>query len=444
MAFNGTGTFTRIYNWVNDKANGFKITASRMDGEFDGIATGLSSCITKDGQTTLTGNIPFANFKITGLGTGSARSDSLNIGQLQDNQFLYLGTTSGSADAYTLAPSPAITSYATTQQFTVKIHATNATTTPYLQISAIANPTTTAVIKKLNSSKAEIATEAGDLIANGIYKFQRNSANDAWIVLNPSKPKDILATSTNQGIAFLPKRIILSNNSGDPTNDIDNTEGTFLFDDGSGMAVLPAGTGALDILFGTGNGMLDTSTIANGTYHLFGIYNPTTNVSKLLASASLASPTMPSGYTKKSRIGSIIRSGGAILTFDQFDKTFILTGTKIVDRARSAPPTTATNQTITSPAGLATRAISLIECFPTSANGETYLIIEPTTHTATTPTISNHTLSVQHAMGSPISLSTQIRTRTNTSSQILINANISTSHNLGILAVGWEDYQLNY
>jgi hypothetical protein len=190
MAFNGTGTFTRLYNWVNDKANGFKITASRMDGEFDGIATGLSTCITKDGQTTITANIPFANYKITGLGTGNARSDSLNIGQLQDNQFLYLGTTSGSADAYTLAPTPTITSYATTQQFTVKIHATNTTTTPYLQISGIANPSTTAVIKKLNASKAEIAVEDNDLIANGIYKFQRNSANDAWIVLNPSKPKD--------------------------------------------------------------------------------------------------------------------------------------------------------------------------------------------------------------------------------------------------------------
>lgn len=29
MAFNGSGVFNRIYNWVNDKANGYKITASR-------------------------------------------------------------------------------------------------------------------------------------------------------------------------------------------------------------------------------------------------------------------------------------------------------------------------------------------------------------------------------------------------------------------------------
>ncbi|MFZ9147005.1 MAG: hypothetical protein ACO21H_07135 [Sediminibacterium sp.] len=208
MAFNGSGTFTRIYNWVIDKANSIPITASRMDGELDGIAAGLSNCITKDGQTTITANIPFANYKITGLGNGTTRSDAINAGQVQDNQFLYLGTTSGSADAYTLAPSPAITAYAATQQFTAKINATNTTTTPYLQLSGIANPTTTAVIKKLSATKTEIAVAIGDLVANGIYTFQRNSANNAWIVLELSNP----ATTTSQGVAYLlPNRNILIN-----------------------------------------------------------------------------------------------------------------------------------------------------------------------------------------------------------------------------------------
>lgn len=446
MPFNGSGTFTRNYNWVNDKIAGTPITASRMDAEFDNYANGLGQTITKDGQTILTGNIPFNNFKITGLGNGSARNDSIALGQVQDGSYTYLGTTTGSADAYTVAPAPTITAYATTQRFFAKIHATNTTTTPYLQISAIANPTTTAVIKKLSATKTEIALEASDLIANGLYEFQRNSANDAWIVLNPSKPKDLLATSTAQGIlALTPNKIItLSNNATDATNDIDATAGWFNFDDGSGQAYYSGGTGQLDIVFGTNNGMLDAGTIANTTYHLFLIYNPTTLVSKILASTSVSSPTMPSGYTKKARIGSIIRASGAILAFEQFDKKFILGGTKIVDRAIAAPPTTASNQTVTAPAGISTRAVSLIECEPSSANGNTFLIIEPTTHTSTTPTSTNHTLFVWHQSGGPISLSTQIETKTNTSSQILINANISTSHNLRIIAVGWIDYQLNY
>jgi hypothetical protein len=58
--FNGSGTFVRTYNWVTDKGNGVKITASRMDTEDDGLATGLSTCLTKDGQTTATARIPFA------------------------------------------------------------------------------------------------------------------------------------------------------------------------------------------------------------------------------------------------------------------------------------------------------------------------------------------------------------------------------------------------
>lgn len=188
MPFNGSGTFTRIYNWVMDKNQNVKITASRFDNEDDNFASGLSNCITKDGQTVITQDIPFNSKKITGLANGINIDHAINLGQLQNNQFLYLGTTGGSADAYTLSPNPSITSYATTQQFTVKINASNLTTTPYLQISAIINPSSTAIIKKLNASKTEVALEIGDLLANGIYKFQRNSTNNAWIVLNPEKP----------------------------------------------------------------------------------------------------------------------------------------------------------------------------------------------------------------------------------------------------------------
>ena len=208
MPFNGSGTFTRIYNWVIDKNQNVKITASRFDNEDDNFASGLSNCITKDGQTVITQDIPFNSKKITGLANGINIDHAINLGQLQNNQFLYLGTTGGSADAYTLGPNPSITSYATTQQFTVKINASNLTTTPYLQISGIANPSSTAVIKKLNASKTEVALEIGDLLINGIYKFQRNSTNDAWIVLNPEKPfynvvNASQATATNGGIQTL-------------------------------------------------------------------------------------------------------------------------------------------------------------------------------------------------------------------------------------------------
>ena len=324
MAFNGSGVFNRIYNWVNDKANGYKITASRMDGEFDGIATGLSNCITKDGQTTLTANIPFSTYKLTGLGSGTARTDAINVGQVQDNQFLYLGTTSGSADAYTLTPSPAITAYTATQQFTAKISATNLTTTPYLQVSSIASPATTAVIKKLSATKTEIAVEASDLLINGIYDFKRNSANDAWIVLNPEKAfynltnginyNNSKATTTSQGIAFLSNPITISNNATDANNDIDFSAGNAPLDDGSGQILLASTlVKRLDASWsaGTNQGGLFSGTKATNTwYYIFTIVNTTTGATDGGFDPSVSGANVPSGW-KISKILHAIKTDGS-------------------------------------------------------------------------------------------------------------------------------------
>lgn len=49
-AFNGSGVFVRSYSWTNDAANGIDITASRVDTEDTGFASGLSLCVTRDGQ----------------------------------------------------------------------------------------------------------------------------------------------------------------------------------------------------------------------------------------------------------------------------------------------------------------------------------------------------------------------------------------------------------
>lgn len=61
MPFLGNGVFNVVYNFVNDAANGIKILASRQDTQWADIATnGLSNVICKDGQSTTTQPIPFA------------------------------------------------------------------------------------------------------------------------------------------------------------------------------------------------------------------------------------------------------------------------------------------------------------------------------------------------------------------------------------------------
>ncbi len=83
MAFS-SGVFSRLYNWTVDKANAVKIRADRMDAEFDGIATALSTCILKDGTQTLTASIPWNSQNLTGVGnltvTGSTVSSSTSTG----------------------------------------------------------------------------------------------------------------------------------------------------------------------------------------------------------------------------------------------------------------------------------------------------------------------------------------------------------------------------
>lgn len=460
MAFNGSGTFERIYNWVNDKANGYKITASRMDGEFDGIATGLSQCITKDGQTTISANIPMANYKFTGLGNGSARNDSIALGQVQDGTYTYLGTTSGSADAYTLTPSPSITAYATTQQFTAKINATNLTTTPYLQISAIANPTTTAVIKKLSATKTEIAVEASDLLVDGIYHFQRNSANDAWIVLNPEKAffnatNLTKATSTAQGINYLSlpaNPITVGNNSSTPNTDIDFFAGVMNFHDDSGQALSTAMTKRLQSTGSwsagnNGNMLLSGARANSSTYHLFAIYKTdgTIDYGALLGVAGTTpDPTsvLPTGYTKYEYIASLltdasgnIRRGSYSFRLDgSYDFEF---NTPVESRTFSAAPTTATLQTVAVPLGL--KFNCELACRGEAGGTVVYsLIIDP--QKTTTASSTNFNGYAYNNNGS-IGYNFYSKPLTNTSAQVSLMSTLT--NNLQILTKGYTYNPIN-
>ena len=98
------------------KCQSVKINASRMDAEFDGMATGLSTAITKDGQTTVTADLPMATYKHTAVGNAAARTDYAAAGQIQDGA-LNAVAGGGAADVQTLTPAPSITAFAAYQRF---------------------------------------------------------------------------------------------------------------------------------------------------------------------------------------------------------------------------------------------------------------------------------------------------------------------------------------
>lgn len=194
MPRNGSGTFNRVYNWVTDLGNSVAVTASRMDAEQDGIATALSESIARDGQTTITANIPFNSKKITGLGNGTARTDSIALGQVQDGTYTTLGTAGGSADAYTATPSPAIERYATGSRYIIKIQADN-TTTSTLNVNAVGAKT----LKKYDGTGAKLNLVAGDLQLDQYYDIFYDGTDFVVLSLYKTRGQTIQVVNTQTG-----------------------------------------------------------------------------------------------------------------------------------------------------------------------------------------------------------------------------------------------------
>lgn len=167
--------------------------------------------------------------------------------------------------------------------------------------------------------QADVITTQGDLIkgnSSGEAERLPVGSNNQILQSNGTNPvwanKDI-STTTTKGQSLLPNPITISNGT-DSDHDIDFTAGNFNFDDGTGQAVATALTKQLDNSWAVGNntGGLDTGTVAADTfYYCFAIYNPTNQTSDFLFSTSASSPTMPSGYTKKKRIASLVTDGSS-------------------------------------------------------------------------------------------------------------------------------------
>lgn len=230
--------------------------------------------------------------------------------------------------------------------------------------------------------------------------------------------------------------LTLSNNSTDATNSIDVASG-FAADTTSATYITLASSITKDIStswsVGTGNGGLDTGTIADGTYHIFLIERSDTGVVDALASTSPTSPTMPTNYDYKRRIGSIIRSSSANLGFRQIGDVFKLSSA-VLDR-NSTTTVTNTLITLTVPSGIKTRPFLMgyvqVGASSTDANMQLGDGDASTTD-----------LSIARATNvSQISLGTSDIFVTNTASQILYSFSDTTpSASLArIITGGWMD-----
>lgn len=156
MSYNGSGTF-QINTSGQPVVAGTVISSTAFNALTADLANGLSTAITKDGQTTVTNNIPMAGFKITGLGAATVGTDAARYSQIQGGTDKLI-TVSGT-DTLTGSMTPTLTAYAAGNQFSFVVANTN-TGAVTINIDGVGSKSITRT--------GSTALVAGDLVANQV------------------------------------------------------------------------------------------------------------------------------------------------------------------------------------------------------------------------------------------------------------------------------------
>lgn len=213
MSFNGSGVFN-INTAGQPVVTGTVISSSVFNTLTADLATGLSTCITKDGQTTVSANIPMNSFKFTGLAAGTAATDSVRLGQLQAGGATLVTVTG--TDTYTGTMSPALAGYAAGNTFSFVVPNTN-TTSCTLNIDGQG--------AKAITRDGSTALVAGDLVAGSevvvVYdgtRFQVLNSNSKtnWNLSGTLTVagNTTLSAGTANGVAYLNGSKVLTTGSG--------------------------------------------------------------------------------------------------------------------------------------------------------------------------------------------------------------------------------------
>ncbi len=102
----------------NPVERGTTISSNWANSTLSDVATALTNSIARDGQTSATGNIPMGNYVLKGLGNGTQRSHSVNVGQIQDSSLNLLSNVAGTDNI--TATLTNLMSYANGQVFNFK------------------------------------------------------------------------------------------------------------------------------------------------------------------------------------------------------------------------------------------------------------------------------------------------------------------------------------
>jgi len=182
LSYNGSGTF-QINTSGQPVVAGTVISSTAFNSLTSDLATGLSTAITKDGQTTVTANIPLAGFKITGLGAATVGTDAVRYSQIQSNTDK-LVTVSGT-DTLTGSVTPALTAYAAGNLFSFVVANTN-TTAVTINIDGVGS--------KAITRTGSTPLVAGDMVAGQVALIEYDGTR--FQLLNGNSFTNLLVSGT--------------------------------------------------------------------------------------------------------------------------------------------------------------------------------------------------------------------------------------------------------
>lgn len=278
--------------------------------------------------------------------------------------------------------------------------------------------------------------------AEGLVVY--NTTTDRLNAYDGSSWLEVAVTTSVVGVDEI-SGLALSNNGSDATNDIDIALGVAASDDAAyadrvRISLTSALTKQLDATWAQGTnqgGRFSGVSLSNTTYHVFLIRNDTTGTVDAGFDTSVTGANVPAGWSKKRRIGSILRESAAIVLFTQTGDLFMRT-TPVLDVSDNDPTTGAQTRTLSVPLGVKVWALLNMTITSNAAQAWTYVSAfeqaDDAPSSTLAPLYSGPTLNGANNYGAQVgahtNTSAQIRTRTATS-----DATVT----LYMATLGWRD-----
>lgn len=401
MPRNGSGTYSRA---VAPYQNGTTADAPTVNTEMNDIASALTQSLSKDGQTTPTADLPMGGNNHTGVGDAISRNQYAAAGQVQDGVFSWGGTAGGTANAITLAPVIAITTYTAGQAF------------DFIAANDNSGATTIAVSGLTTKAAQNIgaAMVGGEILTGKLYRamYDGTAFQVFRLSLTPAMPF-VDTTPIVKGSADGTKQVRLEPDTNVPTATTivlttpgasgtlatgADAQGLFLprsylaglqltYSSGTTLAVAAGqcrdSTNAANITVsaltacaitastvwaaGSSQNKLNNQALpAAGTLHVFAMRKDSDGSGDIIIDASLT-PTLPSGYTYYRRIASLRTSSSAWIQWNQFGDMFQWENLQNDSSGFASVSTAAANYTVTVPSGI--KVVWLGQVFVGGASG---------------------------------------------------------------------------